>query len=477
MPDGGGETPADKLPTTIQLEAQLLAALMVEPESYDDVAAKLRAEHFSEPFFGIMFDEMGQMASRGEPANPITLGRQLAQDSRWEALGGGKFWMNLTGDSRTGMAFGYVDHIIDVARRRGIIHSLHQAEARLADLSHTPDEGVSVIETALADTVSDDIVQRTYTMHQAFSIALDRIEKLQRGEIDPGVMVDDFQDWNDITGGMRGGDLIYIAGRPSMGKTALLLRIIRSTASAGHGVLLISREMDVEQLMPRILADMLLEAGGGATFPDIKAGKVSPDDMRILSRLHNEVREWPLVIADPPRLASGQIAPLVRRHARAFERRGVALGLVAIDYLGLIEPPQRVNREQEVSAISVALKDVARSNRVPVIVLSQLSRAVEQREDKRPQLSDLRDSGSLEQDADIVVFVYRDEYYLRRSEPDVADGKRRPGWEEAMRAAKDRMEIFSAKNRQGDLVRRKAWFFGVNQAVRNSDHYMDWGRQ
>jgi replicative DNA helicase len=148
-----------------------------------------------------------------------------------------------------------------------------------------------------------------------------------------------------------------------------------------------------------------------------------------------------------------------------------------VDYLGLVDPPPgRATREQEVSAISAAIKSAARANEVPIIVLAQLNRGVEQREDKRPQLSDLRDSGSLEQDADLVVFVYREEYYLSRQDPDAMTEAKRETWRQDMQRERNRIDIYSAKARQGDLVRRKSFFFGSRQAVRNSDHYKNGGR-
>lgn len=452
-------------------EAQILAALMAEPDMHDHVSGKLRADDFGVPLHAAMYHEIGLMMGRGEPVNPITLGRRMAADPEWEHHGGARRWMQLTGNSYLKFALGFVDHVVDLARRRKIEASLKKALEDIGDLTCEIDEVAQEVEAGLSDSITAELSDHTHTVGQAFTAAREHVEAVQRGDVDPGVIVADFDDWNSLTGGMKGGDLIYIGARPSMGKTALLLRVARATCAAGRGVLLISLEMSADKLMQRMLADLLCQAGGTASFQDIQDGKVSPADMRLLREIEHEVQSWPLVIVDPHKFSAGQMAPLVRRHRRIFEADGVEMGMVGVDYLGLIAPPPgRPNREQEVAAISLSMKEAAKANRVPVIVLSQLSRASETREDKRPMLNDLRESGSLEQDADLVIFVHRKEYYLARSEPERGD-KTRESWEQEMAAARDRMDIYTAKHRQGQLQRRKVWFFGANQAIRNSDHY------
>lgn len=464
------------LPSTFDQEAELLAALMMGEGGFDAVSAHLKPEHFSNPMFSRMFEAIGSMVDRGDPVNLVTVSRAMSADPAFADNFGPSFWIPLTGDSMTLMALGYADHIADVARRRMIRSTFATGAAAMDDLAADIDGTMHEVESALAGIAAPDLDQRTYTIGDAFRTAVDRIGKIARGEIPPGLKVHGLQDWDDITGGMRPGDYILIGARPSMGKTALSLSVARRAVMAGQGVLYISREMDIVQLMPRMLADMLFEAGGHATFADILNGRVDADDMRLLREIEAEVRDWPLDIVDPDPFNAGQLSPLIRRHRQSMARNGHELGLVIVDYLGLIDPPAgRPNREQEVTATSRALKAAARANRVPLIVLSQLSRAVEQREDKRPQLSDLRDSGSLEQDADMVIFIFREEYYLDRSEPDRSNAQKHDEWRTALQSARDRIEIYSAKNRQSDLCRRRGYFFGARQAVRNSDFYRTGG--
>nr|WP_086491253.1 DnaB-like helicase C-terminal domain-containing protein [Novosphingobium panipatense] len=457
----------------VEAEAALLGALMQgDAEIIDIVAERLKPADFYEPVHQRIYQAIIEHHSGGRPVTPVLLIPRFSQDEGLKALGGVSYLARLTADGQGMLApRELANQITDLAARRKMQARFANAAGACEDLSLSIDAVAAQGE--MPPEATPGLTSRTYTLGQAFKAANERIDDITSGSIPAGVRVHDLQDWDDITQGMQPGAYILVGGRPSMGKTALTLSVARRAAQAGHGVLYISREMDIVSLMPRIQADLLAEAGGEGGMNEVTQGALSPADRKLLSRIEAQVADWPLVIIDPETFGADQINLVIRQQARQFERRGHKLELVIIDYLGLIDPPEgRVNREQEVSVISRSIKNAARNNRIPIIVLSQLSRGVEQREDKHPQLSDLRDSGTLEQDADIVVFVYRDQYYLERNEPDPADAKRRETWEQDMRAARDKLEIYSAKNRQGALCRRKPWFFGRNQAIRNSDFYL-----
>jgi len=458
----------------VEAEAALLGALMVGDAAVIDlVADRLRPDHFSLPIHQRIYAAVLKMHGGGKTVTPVILKPHFDDDPDLPQLGGVGYLARLTSD---GMGLlgpqGLADQLIDLALRRNLRERFVAATHACSDLSITVDAVAAQGE--VPPEATPGLNARTYTLVDAFATANDRIDSIQAGEIEPGILLRDLQDWDDITRGMMPGAYILIGGRPSMGKTALSLGVSWRAAAAGHGVLYISREMDIVELMPRIQADLLAKYGGEATFQDIREGNVSDNDKVLLRRIGAKIRDWPLVIIDPETFGADQINAVIRQQARKFEQRGHKLGLVVIDYLGLVDPPPATNRNEEVTAISKAIKMAARSNRVPVIVLTQLNRSVEQREDKHPELRDLRDSGSLEQDADIVVFVYRDQYYLERTEPNSMDAKRQK-WEEDMAAAKDKLEIYSAKNRQGALCRRTSWFFGNRQSIRNSDFYMRGG--
>ncbi|WP_103728911.1 DnaB-like helicase C-terminal domain-containing protein [Novosphingobium sp. HII-3] len=460
----------------VEAEAALLGALMQgDPGIIDLVVERLQAADFYEPVHERLYAAIVECHGAGKPVTPVLLKPRFDDDEGMKRLGGVRYLARLTADGQGLIApRELAEQIADLAVRRRMQARFTSAAGACGDLSMPIDAVAAQGEVPLEATPGMN--SRTYTLGEAFRAANDRIDDIQNGTIAAGVRLNGLQDWDDVTRGMRPGTYILVGGRPSMGKTAMTLSVARRAAQAGHGVLYVSREMDIVELMPRIQADLLAEAGGEGGMQEIREGTLNARDKALLRGIENEVADWPLVIIDPEKFGADQINLVIRQQARQFERRGHKLELVIIDYLGLIDPPPgRVNREQEVSLISQSIKQAARSNRIPIIVLSQLSRGVEQREDKHPQLSDLRDSGTLEQDADIVIFVYRDQYYLERSEPDPTDAKRRPKWEEDMRAAKDKMEIYSAKNRQGALCKRKPWFFGRNQAVRNSDFYRQEG--
>ncbi|MBT2242662.1 AAA family ATPase [Sphingobium sp. BHU LFT2] len=458
------------LPSTADIEAGILAAIMTVDGGYDRAATKLRPDHFSEPLFARIFEQMARISAAGNAINILTVGNAMSAEPAYADLGGHGYWIRLANKPFTAGALAFIDELVASARRRIFIEAMDSARAAAMDLSVDIDAAMALAEQGVADCLPEEMAGKTARLGDAFAEAVDRVEALRRNEIAPGLMAYGWSDWNDLTGGIREGDYLLLAGRPSMGKTAVSLGVARRVAQAGGGVLYISREMTRSLLMERMVADLLFEAGGWAGMSDIKQGSVDEHDIAILRQMQAQVDALPLVIDDPEHLSITQIGPLVRKHRKAFERRGERLGLVVIDYLGLIDPPEgKGNREQEVSVISRTIKNMAKSMGIPFIVLSQLNRGVEQREDKRPQLSDLRDSGSLEQDADIVVFVYRDEYYLQRAEPDPGT-KKHDDWLIEMQAARDRLDLYTAKNRNGDLQRRKGYFFGAKQAVRNSDY-------
>lgn len=464
------------LPSTVTEEAAILAAIMTVDGGYDRAASRLRPEHFSEPLFGRIFEQMGELARSGQAVNIFTVARAMSCEPAFADLGGHGYWVHLANQPYILSALSFVDGLVAQAKRRLLVGALEQSRSAAVDVSVDLDSAIRIAESGIADAMPEDVTGRTMRLGDAYGEAIRRVEALRRGEIEAGLNVYGWSDFNDLTGGIQPGDYVLIGGRSGMGKTAVSLGVARRAAQAGRGVLYISREMTRPALMERVLADLMQDLGGRATMADIRVGNVGDEDLRILWRAKKEVDAWPLVVDDPEGLSANYIGPLIRRHRQAFERRGERLELVIIDYMGLIEPPEgKGNRQEEVSATSRIIKNLAKATGIPIIVLCQLSRALEQREDKRPMLSDLRDSGQLEADADTVIFVYRDEYYLKQAEPPQNDLARRDAWEANLEAARDRIELYTAKKRQGDLCRRKGFFFGARQAIRNSDYFQTGG--
>ena len=474
--------PGVRLPQNVEAEAALLGAMMIDNRIADDVAESLDASHFFEPLHGRIFAAIKACRQKGELATPVTLRPLFEADRSMLELNGPGYLAQLTG-SGAGLigARDFARQIVDLATLRAVV----QVGLRLAEEGMDTSEEVNPrgllerAETMLSSvTWQGGADPKAISLANAWDDAFKEIDAIGSGLKERGIIIPHWFEWNDIIGGgMMAGQFILLGGRPGMGKTAASLTVARRATEAGHGVLFISREMPVvAQLMMRLVADMLFEAGSQATFDDVLRGKLNDHDRQLAAGIRAKIDQWPLVFEEPTSLNASGIAPLIRRHKRQMAKRGKALKLVVVDYLGLLDPPEkRANREQEMSDVSKAMKAAARANGVALLCLAQLNRAVEQRDDKRPVLSDLRDSGSLEQDADTVVFVDRAEYYLKQTEPDVHDARKREAWEIEMGAERDRLEVYSAKVRQGSTQRRRVHFFGSRQAIRNGDFNRDGG--
>lgn len=467
-----------KLPYNVEAEAALLGAILIENRLADEIPVPLVAEHFYEPLHGRIFTQALKEIATGKIVTSVTLKPYFENDEAMKAVGGVGYLGLLTGSGAGLIGFRSLSQqIFDLAALRTLVAVGRGIVERALDTSESIDPRALVdeAERQLGETLLSTSSQPAIGFAQAWDSAIDRLKDVAAGKIETNKKIARPREWNELTGGLVAGNFILLGGRPSMGKTGVALSVARGAAESGHGVLFISREMSVEQLMFRMIADMLFEEGSSATLTDVIEGKLSKHDFDRAARLRRKIDSWPLMFEEPHHLNVSAIGPMVRKHRRDFAARGVTLALVVVDYLQLVDPPtKRGNREQEVSDISRTLKSVARETSTTLLALSQLNRSLEQREDKRPQMSDLRDSGSLEQDADIIVFAYRAEYYLERSEPPAGD-KRREAWEVDMEAERNRLLLHAAKNRQGQAQYRKLYYFAPHQAVRSADYFDDGG--
>jgi replicative DNA helicase len=273
---------------------------------------------------------------------------------------------------------------------------------------------------------------------------------------------------DNLIGPIRRKQLGILAGRPGMGKSALAAGYGRGAAHRGHGVLLISLEMSAEELGARIASDETFDGKGQPVpYALIERGLQRREDIRRVQEARDRIAQIPLEIIDIGQATTGRVNALVRRWKRRMAARGVELELVVIDYLQKLRPNHKTrDRIEAVTEISQDLKSIAKDNDVAVLALSQLSRAVEQRADHRPQLSDLRESGQIEQDADLVLFLYRQQYYLEQLEPREEAGEERRKWEAAMEVCRGLLEFICAKRRQGQTGKAMGRFYGALGAVR-----------
>lgn len=460
-----------------EAEAALLGALMIENRFIERVADQVAPEDFSLPVHGRVYAAILSANAAGQPTNPVLLRPLFSDDPGMAALGGPAYLAQLTG-SGAGMigVNQFAAQIADMAKRRKVYDALRETVAAMQTADHleSPIEALAEgVDSALTAAMAKQGVTQGRSIAAAMDATLGRIDDEASGISVPGVKLDGFADWNYLTGNMRYGEVIILGGRPGMGKTATALSAWLATGRAGKGGLYISLEMSEDELMRRAIADLVFEYGQNPTYDQIRSARLSPHDRQRMQSAREMIENWPLQVTDPATLKIGRLASLIRRYQRSFAAKGQTLDVVFIDYLGLIKPDRETgSRYNDVGSISRAIKEVAKACGVCIVVLAQLSRKCEEREDKRPLLSDLRDAGDIEQDADIVMFVYRDEYYLQAAEPKV-DDKRRADWELALQAARDHVELYTAKRRGGALGRRNCFFFGAHQAVRDHTFFQD----
>jgi replicative DNA helicase len=478
---------AQSLPQNVEAEAALLGALMIDNRLAEDIQLKLRPDHFFEPLHGRVYEAILKLVDRNMVANPVTLRPMFEADEEMKELGGPSYLAQLTGSGAAIIgARDFAGQVYDLALLRALIGVGRDMVEQALDTSEDVDpksqiEGAEAALYRVAEEGGGEGSVKTFA--QATRMAVQMAEKaLNTGGGLSGVTTG-LADVNAKTGGLHHSDLVILAGRPGMGKTALATnmafnaarRLVRDMEdgiapekSAGAAVAFFSLEMSADQLATRILAEQ-----SGIPSEALRMGKISQQDFRNLARAAAELESLPLYIDDTPGLT---IAAL-RTRARRLKRQR-AVGMIVVDYLQLLQGTGKSNdsnRVQEISEISRGLKTLAKELNVPVLALSQLSRAVEQREDKRPQLSDLRESGSIEQDADIVLFVYREEYYVASREPkrpmDGDDAKifeAYEQWQRDMERVYQLSELIIGKQRHGATGKVKLKFEA--KITRFSDH-------
>jgi replicative DNA helicase len=447
------------LPANVEAEAALLGALMLDNRLVEDVGLKLKPHHFHEELHGRIYDSILKLTDKNMVANPVTLRPMFEADESMKQVGGPGYLASLTGSGATLIAAkDFAQQIYDLALLRALIgvgrdlveSALDTSEdvAPLEQIEKAEGELYKVAEQGGADGKAKSFAEATRE-------ALETAEKALNSGGLSGITTG-LESLNGKIGGLHSSDLIIVAGRPGMGKSALGTNIgfaaakrylrdledgIPPEKSGGAAVALFSLEMSADQLATRILAEQ-----SGISSESLRMGKISKQEFRQLARAAAELESLPFYIDDTPGLT---IAAL-RARARRLKRQK-NIGMVIVDYLQLLQGTGRNandNRVNEISEISRGLKTLAKEINVPVIALSQLSRAVEQREDKRPQLSDLRESGSIEQDADIVLFIYREDYYLANKQP-AEDHPEFAAWQEEMGRVYGLAEILVAKQRHG----------------------------
>lgn len=452
------------LPHNIEAEQGLLGALLIDNRGLEKTADFLKPLHFHAPAHQRIYAAILKLTDRGQTASPVTLKSYFEKDDDLTHVGGAAYLADL--------AAGVVS-VVNVADYARTIYDLHLRRELIAlgedivteSFEHSLErDATNTIETAegrlftLAE--SGDGRGGFQTLRDSVVTAIQIAEKAYKTDGHVTGATTGLRDLDQKLGGLHPSDLLILAGRPSMGKTALATNIAFNAAQAyaetggkeGAITGFFSLEMSADQLATRILADQ-----SGISGDSIRKGQIKEDDFRKFVAASQILSQIPLYIDDTPALSIAAI----RTRARRLKRQH-GLGLLVIDYLQLLHGTgsrqSTENRVLEVSEITRGLKAVAKELQIPVLALSQLSRAVEQREDKRPMLSDLRESGSIEQDSDVVMFVYREEYYLSRAMPNMEDHTKYADWQAKMDKAMNVAEVIVAKQRHGPIGTERLHF-------------------
>jgi replicative DNA helicase len=464
------ETGTPSLPQNVEAEAALLGALMIDNRLVEDIQLRLKPHHFFEPLHGRIYESILRLTDSNRVANPVTLKPLFDADEGMKEVGGPAYLAQLTGSGAAVIgARDFAGQVYDLALLRALIGVGRDLVEGALDTSEdvAPLAQIERAETELYKVAEEGGAEgKAKSFGEATKEALQLAEKALNSGGHLSGFTTGLDSLNSKIGGLHKSDLIIVAGRPGMGKSSLATNIgfaaakrllqdqedgIEAAKSAGAAAALFSLEMSADQLATRILAEQ-----SGISSENLRMGRISQQEFRSLARAAAELQSLPLYIDDTPGLT---IAALRARARRLKRQKGI--GLVIVDYLQLLQGTGRGsagdNRVQEISEISRGLKQLAKELDVPVIALSQLSRAVEQREDKRPQLADLRESGSIEQDADIVLFIYREDYYLASRQP-ADDHPEIDKWREEMARVYGLAEILVAKQRHGSTGKIRVKF-------------------
>jgi len=446
-------------PYNAEAEQALLGAILVNNDSLNHISSSFRFEHFYVPVHQRIFATIQSFSDKGLIANPVTLKHHFEQDEGLKEIGGSQYLARLAAAATVIINVrDYSNLIYDMAQKRSLIGIGEEVvnNAYTGDFEASAMEQIEHAEQKLFNLASQGISENSFRpIKHSLLEAIERAEHAYRNSDRVIGVPTKLQDLDKLLGGMHKSDLIILAGRPSMGKTALATSIahyaseyfykegLQNPGQKPLSVGFFSLEMSSEQLASRILSGATKLSSG-----KMRKGDLTSDEFSKLVQESNHLAQLPFHIDDTPALSISALRARARRLKRVHN-----LGLLVIDYLQLIRgssPNPQGNRVQEVSEITQGLKAIAKELDIPVMALSQLSRAVEQRDDKRPQLADLRESGSIEQDADVVMFVFREEYYLMRQMPR-EDSPKFADWQVEMEKIHGIAEVIVAKHRNGAI--------------------------
>ena len=440
-------------PQSLEAEQAVIGGLLLGGEVFDAVSELIQEQDFYHPQHRVIFQVMRELMAAGKPLDLITVSEALDSRQELEHCGGLAYLAEL---ARHTPSVSNITAYARIVHERAVLRQIITTAQEIADSGFNPDgrgsaELLSLAEQRLTEIAEGNLKQGELNyVNVLLGRAVDRIDQLNRSEKDITGLTTGFKDLDKWTSGWQNGDMVVIAARPSMGKTTFAMNAVENALLYGDNkpVIVFSLEMPAESLVMRMLSSL-----GRIDQSRVRTGKLDEQEWPKLTAAVNKLKDKPLYIDD----ASGLSTPEMRARIRRFHKEHGEIGLIMIDYLQLMrgssDNPE--NRTNEVSEISRSLKAIAREFNCPVLVLSQLSRGVEQRENKRPIPSDLRESGAIEQDADVILFIHRDEAYLKEKTPEELKGI---------------AEIIIGKQRNGPIGTVKLAFQGKYTRFENLAH-------
>ena len=457
------KTIENKQPSNLEAEQALLGSILVNNDIIDEISSIINSNIFYDPAHVKIYEVIENLNNKGMIANPITIKNFFEKDNMLNDVGGTEYLVKLTRfSSSTKQAIDYAKIIHEMYLRRELIQISDNLSSDTLNASSENYNAETIIEStekSLFDLAERGSFSQSFLK---FDKALDQTIEMATLAMqnDQGIVgvPTGLSELDQKLGGLHKSDLIILAGRPSMGKTALATNIAYNAAQNIYNkqekssVAFFSLEMSSEQLSTRILSEQARIKSN-----DIRRGKVTEEEINRYIETSRNIYNLPLYIDETPAITISTLSNRARRIKRLF-----GLSLIVVDYIQLMRSNSNKNdnRVQEISEITQGLKALAKELSVPVLALSQLSRAVEQRDDKQPQLADLRESGSIEQDADVVMFVYREEYYLERKQPKLGSIEHAE-WQSKMNDVNGLADIILGKQRHGPTGTVKVEFEGI----------------
>ena len=450
------------IPSNIEAEQNLLGSILVNNDIIDEIANTIKPEKFYDPIHVKIYEVIENLNRKGMIANPITLKNYFEKNQGLDEVGGVEYLVKLTRFSSS------VKQAIDYAK---IVQENFVRRELVKISQYIKDDTLNIEDDKSSDLIIEDAEKLLFDLAERgsfsqsfmkFNLALDQSIHMaeQAMKNDQGIVgvPTGLTDLDEKLGGLHKSDLVIIAGRPSMGKTALATNIAYHAAkdiqlkSVKSSVAFFSLEMSSEQLSTRILSEQ-----SRIKSNDIRRGKATEEELGRYIETSRDIYDLPLYIDETPAITISSLSNRARRIKRKF-----GLSLIVVDYIQLMRTNSKRNdgRVQEISEITQGLKALAKELGVPVLALSQLSRAVEQRDDKKPQLADLRESGSIEQDADVVLFVFREEYYEEKKQPKLGSIEHAE-WQSKMNDIAGMAEILIGKQRHGPTGNIQVEFEGM----------------